>query len=171
VYREVSADPLVLPAAPLRAWQAAAPSAANPAPLAVVRFDDPIVMDDRERCYHVRAVRSGVESAPSPRLCLRAVDVFPPATPTNLQALTTIGAINLIWDPNIEDDLGGYIVLRREAGGATLLPLTSAPTRDPRYSDRSVKPGVRYTYEVRAVDDRVPVPNTSEPAEVGETAR
>jgi hypothetical protein len=140
-------------------------------PLAAVRVDDPVVSDDRERCYHVRALRGGVESEPSPRRCVRAVDVFPPMTPTNLQALTTSGAINLIWDPNIEDDLGGYIVLRREAGGDTLLPLTSGPIGDPRYTDRTVKPGVRYTYEVRAVDDRVPAPNMSGPAEVVETAR
>ena len=31
-----------------------------------------------------------------------------------------------------------------------------------RYTDRTVTPGVRYTYVVIAVDNRVPVPNRSE---------
>jgi hypothetical protein len=173
VYREVSPDPLAFPrTAPPGAWQVQPLAPVNPMPLAVMRFDDPVLFDDRERCYHVRALRGGVESEPSPRRCLRPVDIFPPVAPTNLQALATTGAINLIWDPNVEADLGGYLVLRKEAGSATLLPLTTqGATRETRFSDRTVKPGVRYTYEVRAVDSRVPVPNTSEPAEVTETAR
>lgn len=172
VYRELAPDPLALPAAAsAAAWNVAVPSPVNPAPLAVLRFDDPAPADDRERCYYVRAIRSGVEGPPSPRRCVRALDVFPPATPTNLSAISTPGAINLIWDPNVDQDLAGYLVLRSEDAGATLLPLTTAPVAQNRFTDATVKAGVQYTYEVRAVDSRVPVPNVSEPVRVTETAR
>jgi hypothetical protein len=127
--------------------------------------------DGNLRCYYVRALRSGVEGLPSPRQCLRTVDVFPPATPTNIGVTLTAGAINLIWDPNVDLDLGGYVVLRSDDGGATLLRLTPEPIQENRFTDPTVMPGVQYTYEVRAVDTRVPVPNISEPARVTETAR
>jgi len=143
----------------------------NPLPLTVLRFDDPLVFDDRQRCYYVRAIRGSIESAPSPQQCIRAIDTVPPVTPTGLAAITADRLINLIWEPNVEEDLGGYIVLRRDAADATLVQLTSRPIAETRYTDRNVTPGVRYTYEVRAVDTRVPVPNASDPAEVSETAR
>jgi hypothetical protein len=173
VYRSISPDPLALPAAGARGrpWELTAPAALNPLPLAQLQLVEPIVFDDRERCYYVRAVRGTVESDPSPQRCIRAIDVTPPVTPTGLAAITGEGAINLIWEPNIEEDLGGYVVLRREAGDATLVQLTPRPILETRYSDPTVKPGVRYTYEVRAVDRRVPVPNVSDPVELSETAR
>ncbi|MNC87665.1 hypothetical protein D3C83_34070 [compost metagenome] len=102
---------------------------------------------------------------------MRPIDVFPPATPTNLGAITAAGVINLIWDPNVDPDLGGYVVLRSQDGGATLLPLTRSAIPENRFTDRNVTAGVQYTYEVRAVDMRVPVPNMSEAARVTETAR
>jgi hypothetical protein len=175
VYRDLAPDPLVLPAsAAVPPWAPVVPVPINAAPLATLRVDDPIVPGDRERCYEVRPLRNGVEGPASPRQCLRPVDVFPPSTPTNLQTVFAAGAMNrmdLIWDPNVDQDLGGYIVLRGEGADATLLPLTDRPIAENRFSDRTVKPGVTYTYEVRAVDRRVPVPNVSEPVRVIETAR
>jgi hypothetical protein len=173
VYREASPDPLALPDGPAagRPWQVPLPSPLNPMPLTALRFDDPVRFDDLERCYYVRALRNGIESDPSPRRCLRAIDVFPPAAPTNLATITADGTITLLWNDNEEEDLGGYLVLRREAGGATLHQLTPRPVAQARYADRTVKPGVRYTYQVRAVDSRIPLPNVSDPVEVSETAR
>jgi hypothetical protein len=173
VYRELSPDPLALPAAPAAAmlWNAAAPPPLNALPLAVLAYLDPVVLDERERCYSVRALRGAVESQPTARACVTAHDIYPPAAPIRLQAVPGEGQITLIWEPNIEDDLGGYIVLRAEAGGDTLLQLTAQPISTVRYVDRSVTPGVQYTYVVRAVDRRVPIPNQSAPAEVIETAR
>ena len=46
------------------------------------------------------------------------------------------GSINLIWDANTEADLGGYLVLRGEAPGDTLQPLTPEPIKETRYQDR-----------------------------------
>ena len=68
--------------------------------------------------------------------------------------------INLIWDANSESDLAGYIVLRGEAPGDTLQPITKEPVTAPSYRDESVRPGTRYVYAVVAVDRATP-PNTS----------
>jgi hypothetical protein len=78
----------------------------------------------------------------------------------------------LIWDANAELDLGGYVVLRGEAGSDTLQPLTESPLTEPRFTDRTAVPGKRYVYAVVAVDDRIPVPNRSaESNRVEDTAR
>ena len=67
---------------------------------------------------------------------------------------------------------GGYLVLRREAGDATLRQLTPTPLAEARYRDTSVEPGKRYIYSVVAVDTQVPLPNISAESEpVEETAR
>jgi hypothetical protein len=40
------------------------------------------------------------------------------------------------------------------------------------YTDRTVKPGVRYVYAVKAIDTRLPRPNVSaESARIEDTAR
>jgi hypothetical protein len=156
-------------------WQARMPVPLNPAPTTTLTLTDTLLLE-REQCYRVRAVRGVapnlVAGEPSERRCIRAVDVFPPSVPTGLSAVAGEGSISLIWEPNIEDDLGGYVVLRGEAGGATLQPVTTAPIVDARYTDRSVTAGVRYVYAVVAVDNRVPVPNASPLSpSVEETAR
>ena len=119
-------------------------------------------------CFRVRAVDvSGivhVESGPSNPACVTPKDVFPPAAPKGLAAVATPGAVQLIWDANSEADFGGYIVLRAEAPGETLQPLTPAPIRDTVFQDATVKPGVRYVYAIVAVDSATP-PNRSPASE------
>jgi hypothetical protein len=177
VYREVAADPLVLPdiKTAVMPWNTPAPQPANPTPLATLLYTDPIAFDERTRCYTVRSVvgigAQRIESEPSERGCITPIDVDPPLAPTNLDTVVAEGVINLIWEPNGEEDLGGYIVLRAEPGSDTLLQLTAAPISVTRFSDRNVTAGVRYTYIVRAVDSRVPLPNQSAPAEASATAR
>ena len=72
-----------------------------------------------KRCYAVRTVETigafTIESdAPQPR-CVTLADTFPPAAPQGVQGIPSEGAINLIWEPNPEKDLAGYIVLRGRA--------------------------------------------------------
>jgi hypothetical protein len=111
-------------------------------------------------------------SEPSPPACFTPIDVFPPAAPAGLAAVPSEGGISLIWEPNAELDLGGYLVLRRDAGDATLRQLTDTPISDARYRDSTVQSGVRYTYFVVAVDTQLPLPNISrQSAPVEETAR
>ena len=172
VYRELALDPFVLPPpGALPSWRVAAPVALNPAPLAVTSIADDANVR-RARCYTVRAQRGAVMSESSPPACITPIDVFPPAAPAGLAAVPSEGGISLIWEPNAELDLGGYLVLRREAGDATLRQLTDTPIGDARYRDTTVQPGRRYMYSVVAVDTQLPLPNVSAQSElVEETAR
>jgi fibronectin type 3 domain-containing protein len=81
------------------------------------------------------------------------------------------GAISLIWDPNTEKDLDGYLVLRGEATGEKLQPLTPGPIHETTYRDASVRPGVRYFYAVVAVDRATPPNQSAISARVEEVAR
>lgn len=176
VYREVEPDPLAFPEAATDApWSVTPPAPVNAAPLDAMTFSDP-VGSDRERCYVVRALRGTapnvLEGDPSEPACVTPTDVFPPAAPVRLVAVADEGGTSLIWEPNAEADLGGYLVLRGDASDATLQPLTPTPIVEPRFRDTHVMPGSKYVYAVVAVDSRLPVPNISaESNRVEETAR
>ena len=81
------------------------------------------------------------------------------------------GVVNLIWDANTEADLAGYLVLRGEAPGDRLQPLTPEPIKETRYQDRSVRAGVTYVYVIVAVDRATPPNRSAESNRVQETAR
>jgi hypothetical protein len=152
-----------------------APTPLNPSPLAETTFSKSGADAGKEQCFIVRSVATigtiAIESDPSEPICVTPRDTFPPDAPKGLAAVSGAGVINLIWDANTDADLGGYLVLRGEAPGDTLQPLTPQPIRETRYADRSVKPGVAYVYAVVAVDRASP-PNQSAPSnKVQETAR
>lgn len=176
VYRELELDPLLLPELTESTdAERGPPQPLNPMPLDALVFTDDVEFE-RERCYVIRAVRgtagSSVEGRGSERRCVKPVDVFPPAAPVGLSAVTAAGAISLIWEANAEDDVAGYLILRGSTTDATLLPLTHAPIAETQFIDRTVSAGERYVYAVVAVDNRVPVPNVSqESMRVEETAR
>jgi predicted small lipoprotein YifL len=133
-----------------------APAPLNPQPLDVTSFSRPGAETGKEQCFVVRSVAtvgtSTIEGDPSDPICVTPRDTFPPAPPKALAAVAGTGAVNLIWDPNSEGDLAGYLVLRGEAPGDTLEPLTPQPIRETRYNDRAVRPGVAYVYAIVAVD-------------------
>ena len=79
--------------------------------------------------------------------------------------------MNLIWDATNEGDLAGYLVLRGEASGDTLQPLTRAPITGTSSEDKTVTPGTRYVYVVVAVDKASPPNASAQSARVEETAR
>jgi len=81
------------------------------------------------------------------------------------------GAINLIWEPSTESDLGGYIVLRGPAGGGAMAAITSSPIKETTYRDTAVTRGQRYVYAVVAVDTVTPQNVSVESNRVEETAR
>jgi hypothetical protein len=141
-----------------------APSPITPAPVADTEFVIKGVTFGAERCFEVRPVDqvfgATVIGPPSPRTCFTPKDTYPPAAPRSLAAIAGAGVINLIWDANSDSDLAGYIVLRGEAPGDTLQPITTEPVTVTSYRDESVRPGTRYVYAVVAVDRATP-PNTS----------
>ena len=67
-------------------------------------------------------------------------------------AVASEGAINLIWEPNTEKDLAGYIVLRGVAPAETLSADDAGADRRDRRSRTTCRPGIAYVYAVQAVD-------------------
>jgi len=157
IYRAGSTDPL------------------NGAPVAEGKYERAGVTFGSEECFLLRAVQKigaiSVESNASAPACLTPRDTFAPATPKGLSIVAGTGTMNLGWDANTETDLAGYLILRGEAPGDTLQPLTPAPITATSYEDKTVKAGVRYVYAIVAVDKASP-PNRSAPStRVEETAR
>jgi len=147
----------------------------NPAPISASKFEVQGVKFGEERCFVVRTVEAvqnvAIESDPPEPACVTPKDIFPPAAPKGLQAVAAPDAIRLSWDANTEADLAGYLVLRGEAPGATLQPITPQPIPDPAYIDKAVTPGVVYVYAVIALDKATPA-HASGPTERQEaTAR
>jgi predicted small lipoprotein YifL len=157
-------------------YQTALPVPLTPQPVAAAEVAIPGPVEyGVERCFIVRAVDTiggvvtvGRASEPG---CLTPRDTFPPAPPQRLAAIAGLGVINLIWEPNTEPDLAGYIVLRGTAPGDTLQALTPAPIRETTYRDQSVRPGERYVYAVVAVDNATPQNVSGQSNRVEESSR
>ena len=87
-----------------------------------------------------------------PPACVTPADKFPPAAAKTLASVASGTAVSLIWEANTEVDLGGYLILRGDAPGDKLAPLTPGPIGDASYVDTSVRRNRTYVYEVIAVD-------------------
>jgi hypothetical protein len=86
------------------------------------------------------------------------IDVFPPAVPTGLAAVATLGhagtetAIDLSWQPVTDTDIAGYIVYRREGDAAWQRISPAQPIVPPGFHDPHVASGHTYHYAVSAID-------------------
>ena len=159
----------IAPPAPIAPIAPVAPiTALNAKLLSAPGFADPRVEFGVERCYVVRRVQMvgtvAIESAPSPPTCVTPVDTFPPAPPKSLALIAGGNGVSLLWEANSEADLGGYLVLRGEAPGDKLSPLTKEPIADTSFLDTTARRGRTYVYRVVAVDRSTP-PNQSAPSE------
>ena len=149
---------VTMPAIGYNVYDVTAPETAvklTKSPVTAARFSDARIVWGERRCYVVRAAEtvggSTIESDATPRLCETLTDTFPPAAPKELKAIPSEGAINLIWEPNDEKDLAGYIVIRGVATGEMLEPITPSPIPETALTD-AVRAGVPYVYVVKAVD-------------------
>jgi hypothetical protein len=151
------------------------PKPLTPAPVLDTEFVIKSPAFGTERCFEIRPVDqvfgTVVIGPASPRTCVTPKDTFPPAAPKNLAAIAGAGVINLIWDPNTESDLAGYLVLRGEAPGDTLQPVTKEPITTTSYRDEDVRVGTRYVYAVVAVDRATPSNASPQSNRAEETAR
>jgi len=136
------------------------PQLAKEARLTSDAVAEPLFHDTRmdwgaTRCYTVRVFETiaGLtlqSDAPAPA-CVTLVDTFPPAPPKELQTVASEGAIDLIWEPNAEKDVTGYIVLRGTAPAGTLDEIKRLSAGETTFTD-TVKAGVQYEYAVQAID-------------------
>lgn len=98
-----------------------------------------------------------VEGDDSQPVEIVAHDVFPPATPSGLQAVFSGPGqkpfIDLVWAPDPAPDLAGYNVYRHERD-AKAVKINSELVKTPEYRDSDVLPGHEYFYSVSAVDVR-----------------
>ena len=98
-----------------------------------------------------------VEGDDASSLLVFAHDVFPPATPSGLEAVFSGPGqkpfIDLVWTPNTEADLAGYNVYRHEEGGQPI-KLNSDLIKSPNFRDAMILPGHEYFYSISAVDVR-----------------
>jgi len=154
VYR--GSEPGVYGAAPL-----------NTSPLLEPRFQDSTVTNGVTYYYVVRGVggdeppfREGKSSA---EVAITPEDRTAPAPPSGLAAVPSAGGVALVWDPNAEADLQGYLVYRREPESVTPTRLTPSPIPGTTFTDRGTRPGATYLYSVTAVD-RSPRQNESAPS-------
>lgn len=151
------------------------PTALTPAPLAATEHAIQGVTFGVERCFAVRAVDkvagAVVMGPPSAKTCVTPADTFPPAAPRSLAAIAGEGVISLIWEPNGEKDLAGYLILRGDAPGDTLRAITPEPVTATAYRDTTARAGTRYVYVVVAVDRATPQNVSAQSNRVEETAR
>ena len=98
-----------------------------------------------------------IEGDDTPEIKVFAHDVFPPAVPSGLQAVSSGPGqktfIDLVWAPVTDVDLDGYNIYRHEDGEAAVR-VNAEPVKTPAYRDANVVPGKRYFYSVSAVDVR-----------------
>jgi hypothetical protein len=98
-----------------------------------------------------------VEGDDTPAVQIVAHDVFPPATPSGLQAVFSGPGqkpfIDLIWAPNNEPDLAGYNIYRHTPETEPV-KINSALVKAPAFRDPTVIAGSQYSYSVSAVDVR-----------------
>ena len=97
-----------------------------------------------------------IAGAAAEPVTIDAKDVFPPAIPAGLAAVTDdqAKAIDLSWTPDTDADLAGYFVYRRdETAGTGWERITGKRVVAPAYSDGTVMTGHKYAYAVTAVDE------------------
>lgn len=128
----------------------------NGSPIAETRFRDSGVVNDHTYRYVVRSVAGGRppwhESQDSNEVTATPMDFTPPAPPRGLVAVPGPGGIALSWEPNVEPDLLGYFIYRRELPGLTSSRLLQTPIPATSYLDRTAQPRKSYVYTVTAVD-------------------
>jgi fibronectin type 3 domain-containing protein len=85
------------------------------------------------------------ESEASEVTTIKPVDRFAPSSPAGLTVAPGTRTMELVWDRNTEKDFASYRIYRN----GQLLPQT---VTSPAFSDSDVQPGMKYEYQISALD-------------------
>jgi len=122
---------------------------------ASVSYADPDFEFDRPLFYKVRAVfrENGqvAESEDSLVVPITPHDIYPPAVPRGLSGIYTGEGVELIWAADVEADLAGYNVYRREGNGS-FQKINPELLITQVFRDSSTQAGRSYFYRVTASD-------------------
>jgi hypothetical protein len=127
----------------------------NSTPLKKTEFPDKDFTFGQTYRYFVRSVLEGaspVESDDSGTIEVMARDVFAPAPPSGLTAISGGDFIALSWEAGRESDLAGYKVWRRIADKGDFVLVAQLPDTASSFSDSKVEKGARYEYAITALD-------------------
>ena len=80
------------------------------------------------------------------------VDRFAPPVPKSLVALGERSRVRLRWEASDDDDVAGYILLRREPRREEFRRLNDELVTGVEYIDRGLTSGFSYEYRIQAVD-------------------
>jgi hypothetical protein len=133
------------------------PFLVNPSLIKDIEYRDAGFSFGQTYRYFVRAVASEgpplLESDDSEVVEVRALDAFPPASPSGLTAIAGTDYIALSWEAAGEADLAGYKVWRQEAGEAEFSLIASLGPAANSYTDSAVEKNKRYDYAITALDN------------------
>jgi len=116
-----------------------------------LEYEDSAVEIGTEYRYYVQAINGDLyQSEVSAPFSFTPQDLYPPAVPEGLAGIPGVGAIELVWQRNIEDDFAGYNIFR--ALGTGEFQKVAGPIDAPTYSDREIEAGKTYRYSVSSVD-------------------
>jgi fibronectin type 3 domain-containing protein len=118
-------------------------------------FEDQVPGDLTVMYYRVVAVNR-FDGASAPTEAIRAVTKPEPLPPFGLRAAqTSLGQVELEWQPNVEGDIAEYEIFRATAGAQGFgeeQRIGSAPKGTVRYRDAGLRCGERVRYRVRVRD-------------------
>lgn len=133
------------------------PFPVNPSLIKDIEYRDADFSFGQTYRYFVRAVASEgpplLESDDSEVVEVRALDAFPPASPSGLTAIAGMNYIALSWEAAGEADLAGYKIWRQEAGQAEFSLIASLGPAANSYTDSAVEKNKRYDYAITALDN------------------
>lgn len=128
-------------------------------------YEDATVTMGTAYRYFVQAINGDPhQSEVSPAVMFTPRDIFPPAVPEGLTGVPGVGAIELVWERNTEEDFAGYNVFRALGGGA--FQKIAGPIDAPTYSDRDIEAGKTYRYSISSLDRTGNESERSAPVEI-----
>ena len=132
-------------------------------------FEDEVPGDLTVMYYRVVAVNR-FDGASGPTDAIRAVTKPEPLPPFGLRtAQSSLGRVEIEWQPNVEGDIAEYQIFRSLAGAQGFGEekiIGSAPKGTSRFSDGALQCGARVRYRVRVRDADGLLSAPSEPLEV-----